>query len=126
MTHQTTVLFLKPTPTRTGCFSSTHRFRLRVFGLIMSCCGGGDQPAGASQVAQPARTMPYKFLFKYIIVGDTGMCLVFHVPLPEQNLRRVALLLDSLWAYFCDQLQPLASPVCFCNSPTKDSKLNMI
>eukprot|EP01122_Echinamoeba_exundans_P006395 TRINITY_DN1788_c1_g1_i1.p1 TRINITY_DN1788_c1_g1~~TRINITY_DN1788_c1_g1_i1.p1 ORF type:complete len:210 (-),score=60.08 TRINITY_DN1788_c1_g1_i1:126-755(-) len=37
----------------------------------MSCCGGGEQQQQAA--TQPARAMPYKFLFKYIIVGDTAV-----------------------------------------------------
>jgi len=37
----------------------------------MACCESG----GSSQQQQQnaARSLPYKFLFKYIIVGDTGM-----------------------------------------------------
>lgn len=38
----------------------------------MSCCGSEGGIDG-KQVAVPQRTLPYKYLFKYIIVGDTGM-----------------------------------------------------
>jgi len=37
----------------------------------MSCPCGGDQAANPQQV--PVRTLPYKFLFKYIIVGETSV-----------------------------------------------------
>mmetsp|Transcript_21552 Transcript_21552/g.27421 ORF Transcript_21552/g.27421 Transcript_21552/m.27421 type:complete len:110 (+) Transcript_21552:65-394(+) len=36
----------------------------------MSCCGGGDDPAKPSAAVQ---SLPYKYLFKYIIVGDTAV-----------------------------------------------------
>jgi len=41
----------------------------------MACCGGGEQSStGAIQTTQaPARALPYKYLFKYIIVGDTAV-----------------------------------------------------
>lgn len=35
----------------------------------MACCGGGEQAAKPSPAVQ---SLPYKYLFKYIIVGDTG------------------------------------------------------
>eukprot|EP01102_Stenamoeba_stenopodia_P015924 TRINITY_DN5501_c0_g2_i1.p1 TRINITY_DN5501_c0_g2~~TRINITY_DN5501_c0_g2_i1.p1 ORF type:complete len:208 (-),score=47.17 TRINITY_DN5501_c0_g2_i1:318-941(-) len=34
------------------------------------CCGGGAPPARTTAVSQP---LPYKYLFKYIIVGDTAV-----------------------------------------------------
>jgi hypothetical protein len=37
----------------------------------MSCCGPAD--IEQKQTAIPVRSLPYKFLFKYIIVGDTGV-----------------------------------------------------
>eukprot|EP01126_Amoeba_proteus_P019437 TRINITY_DN2000_c0_g1_i2.p1 TRINITY_DN2000_c0_g1~~TRINITY_DN2000_c0_g1_i2.p1 ORF type:complete len:139 (+),score=30.96 TRINITY_DN2000_c0_g1_i2:48-464(+) len=37
----------------------------------MSCCGTGELEAQPSSI--PTRTPPYKFLFKYIIVGDTAV-----------------------------------------------------
>eukprot|EP01125_Pyxidicula_operculata_P000121 TRINITY_DN1017_c0_g1_i1.p1 TRINITY_DN1017_c0_g1~~TRINITY_DN1017_c0_g1_i1.p1 ORF type:complete len:206 (-),score=30.48 TRINITY_DN1017_c0_g1_i1:89-706(-) len=37
----------------------------------MACCGG-DQAASKDTTA-PTRSLPYKFLFKYIIVGDTAV-----------------------------------------------------
>jgi hypothetical protein len=36
------------------------------FNIIMSCCGG------SAPVPPPSQALPYKYLFKYIIVGDTG------------------------------------------------------
>eukprot|EP00005_Dracoamoeba_jomungandri_P001985 CAMPEP_0174250002 /NCGR_PEP_ID=MMETSP0439-20130205/315_1 /TAXON_ID=0 /ORGANISM="Stereomyxa ramosa, Strain Chinc5" /LENGTH=199 /DNA_ID=CAMNT_0015329959 /DNA_START=47 /DNA_END=646 /DNA_ORIENTATION=+ len=33
----------------------------------MACCGGGDA------APPPSQALPYKYLFKYIIVGDTGV-----------------------------------------------------
>lgn len=44
----------------------------------MACCSGdggaGGAGGGATQAgAAPARALPYKFLFKYIIVGDTAV-----------------------------------------------------
>jgi len=39
----------------------------------MACCGGGDGGnTAATQAQNNSRSLPYKFLFKYIIVGDTG------------------------------------------------------
>eukprot|EP01101_Sappina_pedata_P008052 TRINITY_DN438_c0_g1_i1.p2 TRINITY_DN438_c0_g1~~TRINITY_DN438_c0_g1_i1.p2 ORF type:complete len:112 (-),score=35.38 TRINITY_DN438_c0_g1_i1:77-373(-) len=35
----------------------------------MSCCGGPPPAARPS----PVQTLPYKYLFKYIIVGDTAV-----------------------------------------------------
>jgi hypothetical protein len=35
----------------------------------MSCCGGDAPPPRTAALTQP---LPYKYLFKYIIVGDTG------------------------------------------------------
>jgi len=42
----------------------------------MACCGGSDQSSsGTLQASQgaPSRALPYKYLFKYIIVGDTAV-----------------------------------------------------
>lgn len=36
----------------------------------MDCCGGGAPPARTTALSQP---LPYKYLFKYIIVGDTAV-----------------------------------------------------
>jgi len=36
----------------------------------MSCCDGSNQP---KEQNVPQRALPYKFLFKYIIVGDTAV-----------------------------------------------------
>merc|ERR1712232_1369932 len=36
----------------------------------MACCGGGDDPSKPSAAVQ---SLPYKYLFKYIIVGDTAV-----------------------------------------------------
>merc|ERR1712000_103300 len=36
----------------------------------MSCCGGGEEVSKPSAAVQ---SLPYKYLFKYIIVGDTGV-----------------------------------------------------
>ena len=38
----------------------------------MSCCGGGEV-AGAPKTQTAVQSLPYKYLFKYIIVGDTGV-----------------------------------------------------
>lgn len=37
----------------------------------MSCCDSGSPQAEGVQSIQ--QTLPYKYLFKYIIVGDTGV-----------------------------------------------------
>merc|ERR1711934_947193 len=37
----------------------------------MSCCGEGDISSEPKLI--PQRTLPYKYLFKYIIVGDTAV-----------------------------------------------------
>jgi len=37
--------------------------------IIMSCCGGDNSGPSAQPQTQ---ALPYKYLFKYIIVGDTG------------------------------------------------------
>jgi len=41
----------------------------------MACCGGGEQTNQGSLTTNqaPARALPYKYLFKYIIVGDTAV-----------------------------------------------------
>merc|ERR1712000_602867 len=36
----------------------------------MSCCGGGEEVSKPSAAVQ---SLPYKYLFKYIIVGDTAV-----------------------------------------------------
>jgi len=38
----------------------------------MSCCGGA-QPEPVETIAQTKGNLPYKYLFKYIIVGDTAV-----------------------------------------------------
>lgn len=44
----------------------------------MSCCGTGEQ-GGRVDVKEGVsqRALPYKYLFKYIIVGDTGLSFLF-------------------------------------------------
>merc|ERR1712222_281916 len=38
--------------------------------FTMACCGGGDDATKPSAAVQ---SLPYKYLFKYIIVGDTAV-----------------------------------------------------
>jgi len=44
---------------------------------MSGCCGGGEGSqgtlAGSAGSSSVARTLPYKYLFKYIIVGDTAV-----------------------------------------------------
>ena len=45
-------------------------------GSEMACCGGGEDVNKPSAAVQ---SLPYKYLFKYIIVGDTGDFFLFYL-----------------------------------------------
>jgi hypothetical protein len=95
----------------------------------MACCGG-SAPATQSKAAA-TQTLPYKHLFKYIIVGDTGSFYLNSSNIHEcihsmlKRASRVAIALSGELSLSLISRQLLESLACFSSSPTSVSNQYM-